>query len=283
MLHQEDAFEEVHYSEPMNVLVAVPLEESEFDGPYAIFGLKAARGYHKDYRFIDKGIEGAGSYYINEEEVDMLLQNPKKAIRELNQEYFGRIGMHPKSRERLDESVVNEKSKSETQQRLFGMVYAYKQGELDLDDLDDDLAEKIKSIADDISMEDAKDFAETDHDDIPPEVKEEAFRKGARAYIKKHVKLKNVLSEQEIVSGSNNIPQSINSALQTMGLGDASRYKVYKEDMQMGEPIYIVEINPSTLPGGLSLNANMLSSVAKRSGLRQVKFDGQVAELWFDG
>jgi hypothetical protein len=131
----------------------------------------------------------------------MLLQNPKKAIRELNREYFGRIGMHPKSRERLDESIVNEKSKSETQQRLFGMVYAYKQGELDLDDLDDDLAEKIKSIADDISMEDAKDFAETDHEDIPPEVKEELFRKKARAYIKEHL-----LAEENPYTGWENLP-----------------------------------------------------------------------------
>lgn len=93
---------------------------------------------------------------------------------------------------------------------------------------------------------------------------------------------KKVLSEQETVSGPS-VPRKIDSALQTMGLGDTSRYKVYKEDMRMGEPIYIVEINPSTLPGGLTLNPNMLSSIAKRSDLNKVRFDGQVAELWFDG
>lgn len=183
---QEDAFEAVYYSEPLNTLVAYPLEESEFESPYVIFGLKTARGFLKDYRNIDEGMNGAGSYYVTEEEANRLIQDPKKTISELNRGYFGHIGFRPAPRENLRESVLNEKAASETQQRLFGMVYAYKNDELDLDDLDDDLAKKVKDIADGISMKDAKEFASTEHEGIPPKVesvKEAIIRKRLRKKI----------------------------------------------------------------------------------------------------
>lgn len=54
----------------------------------------------------------------------------------------------------------------------MGMVYAYKQGDLDTSEMDDALVKKIKGIAKDMSMEDAKKYAETKHDDLPEEVKE---------------------------------------------------------------------------------------------------------------
>ena len=40
------------------------------------------------------------------------------------------------------------KAKSKSQQRLFGMVTAYKSGKLDIDDLPPSLAKKVKGIAD---------------------------------------------------------------------------------------------------------------------------------------
>jgi hypothetical protein len=65
------------------------------------------------------------------------------------------------------ESVINEKAKSAAQQRLFGMVHAYKNGELDKSEVDDSLWDKIKQIAKGISGEDAEDIAKTKHDDLP--------------------------------------------------------------------------------------------------------------------
>lgn len=85
----------------------------------------------------------------------------------------------------MDESL-NEKANSASQQRLMGMVYAYKSGKLDLDDLNDNLAEKIKKIADGsrrksgdkrkftkgMSTDDVLDFASTKHKGLPQKVEE---------------------------------------------------------------------------------------------------------------
>jgi hypothetical protein len=79
---------------------------------------------------------------------------------------------------------LNEKSSSKSQQRLMGMVYAYKKGELKLDKLDKTLADKIKSIADGgktkdgeqtkgMSLKAAKDFAKTKHEGLPETVQEQ--------------------------------------------------------------------------------------------------------------
>jgi len=75
---------------------------------------------------------------------------------------------------------------SKSQQRLMGMVHAYKKGDLDLKDLSPSLSKKIKSIADGakrktgdkrtktkgISNKDAKHFASTKHKGLPEKVKE---------------------------------------------------------------------------------------------------------------
>lgn len=71
-----------------------------------------------------------------------------------------------------NEDVITEESKSQDQQQLFGMVYAYKKGDLKLDDLPKKSAEKIKKMADDISLKDAKKFASTKHKGLPEHVKE---------------------------------------------------------------------------------------------------------------
>ena len=62
---------------------------------------------------------------------------------------------------------ISEDAKSASQQRLFGMVYALKKGDLQKDSVSKTLWEKIKSIADGISLKDAKKFAETKHNDLP--------------------------------------------------------------------------------------------------------------------
>jgi len=84
------------------------------------------------------------------------------------------------------ENHLNEKAVSKSQQRLFGMVTAYKNGKLDLDSLDKLLAKKIKSIADGerkktgdkrkftkgMDNDEIKKIAKTKHDKIPEKVEE---------------------------------------------------------------------------------------------------------------
>ncbi len=86
---------------------------------------------------------------------------------------------------------LNEKSKSKSQQRLMGMVYAYKNGKLDLDDLPVSLASKIKGIADGqrkktgdkrkktkgISKKEAEKYASTKHKGLPEKVEEHIITK----------------------------------------------------------------------------------------------------------
>lgn len=85
----EYGFNEVLYSEPHNILVAFPSEANEdFDRPYAIFGLKAARGYGKDHRFFDRGMEGAGVYKLSEGLADALLQDSLETLREIDNDYI---------------------------------------------------------------------------------------------------------------------------------------------------------------------------------------------------
>lgn len=62
-------------------------------------------------------------------------------------------------------------SKSKSQQRLMGVAYAVKSGDMQLSDVDADYRDKVKDLVDGMSLKDLKDFAETKHDGLP-EVKE---------------------------------------------------------------------------------------------------------------
>ena len=82
--------------------------------------------------------------------------------------------------------MLNEKANSRSQQRLMGMVYAYKNGEMKLDKLPKSLSDKIKGIADGtkrktgdkrkktkgMSIKSAKDYASTKHKGLPEKIKE---------------------------------------------------------------------------------------------------------------
>ena len=61
---------------------------------------------------------------------------------------------------------------SKSQQRLMGMVHAYNKGELG--DVSPDLKKKIKQIAKSMKKKDAKEFAQTSHEDLPKKVKNRA-------------------------------------------------------------------------------------------------------------
>ena len=60
-------------------------------------------------------------------------------------------------------------SKSKAQQRFFGMVDAYKKGEMK------NASSKIKKAAKGMSMDDVKDFAETKHKGLPEKVEEQTI------------------------------------------------------------------------------------------------------------
>ena len=61
-------------------------------------------------------------------------------------------------------------SKSKAQQRFFGMVDAYKKGEMK------NASSKIKKAAKGMSMDDVKDFAKTKHKGLPETVEENIIR-----------------------------------------------------------------------------------------------------------
>lgn len=63
-------------------------------------------------------------------------------------------------------------AKSQSQQKFFGMVHAYKKGELDTSSVPDDVMAKIRKTAKSIKDKDAKDFASTKHKGLPSRVQE---------------------------------------------------------------------------------------------------------------
>lgn len=110
-------------------------------------------------------------------------------------------------------------SKSKSQQRLMGMVYAYKNGKLDLDDLSPSLANKIKEIADGrkrktgdkrrktkgITDEEARRYASTKHKGLPEKVEEKLITK-FEDFINESIKdLLKPMDEEDIKRKLNNL------------------------------------------------------------------------------
>lgn len=90
-------FEKVLYNEPLNIMVCYPHEENEeFESPYVTLGLKTARGFHMDYRFIDGNILGAGKYYVDEETADRVVEDPSEHISEVIDYYEDYFTNQPK-------------------------------------------------------------------------------------------------------------------------------------------------------------------------------------------
>lgn len=176
------SYNRVLYAEAYNILVAFPEEDNpEFEQPYIILGLKAARGYGRDYRFLDRSIDGAGMYYVAEDVAEDVIDAPSDTLMELDSPYAAHLTNTRPTRTLTRESVVREKAKSKSQQRLFGMVHAFKKGELDLDDLPSQLADTVRGIASNISDEKAKEYASTAHDGLPGRVEERTRRRVRRA------------------------------------------------------------------------------------------------------
>ena len=82
-------------------------------------------------------------------------------------------------------------SKSKSQQRFFGMIDAYKKGELK------NASSNIKKAAKGMSMDDVKDFAETKHKGLPEKVEEQTIIRLTESDLHKIVKesVRRVLKE----------------------------------------------------------------------------------------
>ena len=121
--YEKDGFDKVMYSEPLNLMVAWPKEEAEGfshidEDCVATFGLKAARGFKKDYRFLDMSIPGAGKVAISEEDADQIVESPFEILREVRPTYTRNFGETPV--ERIDEST--QKGERKLQKRLHGVI-----------------------------------------------------------------------------------------------------------------------------------------------------------------
>jgi len=58
-------------------------------------------------------------------------------------------------------------STSKSQQRLMGVAYAVKSGDMQLSDVDSAYRDKVKELVDGMSLKDLKDFASTPHEGLP--------------------------------------------------------------------------------------------------------------------
>jgi hypothetical protein len=76
-------------------------------------------------------------------------------------------------------------SQSKSQQRLMGVAYAVKNGDMQLSDVDSNYRDKIKELVDSMSLKDLKDFAETKHDKLPEEISERVGGGVVKADIKR--------------------------------------------------------------------------------------------------
>jgi hypothetical protein len=63
-------------------------------------------------------------------------------------------------------------AKSKAQQRLMGMAYSVKKGDSDIGDIDSSYRDKVKDLVDGMSLAKLKDYASTDHTNLPDKVEE---------------------------------------------------------------------------------------------------------------
>ena len=66
-------------------------------------------------------------------------------------------------------------SVSKSQQRLMGVAYAVKSGDMELSDVDPAYRDKVKSLSDGMTKKDLKKYASTKHDELPETVDENAM------------------------------------------------------------------------------------------------------------
>lgn len=134
-------------------------------------------------------------------------------------------------------------SKSKSQQRFFGMVDAYKKGELK------NPGNKVKKAADGMSMRDVKDFARTKHDGLPEEVGEGVIR----------------ITHNDI---RNLVRESVQKILEDWN-GDRFEYENFTDEGNGGAEEYGVNI--AKLVSGLGGDPDSIHAVAEEAAQRMDK------------
>jgi len=131
--------------------------------PVITFGLKTARGFGKDYRFLDHSIPGAGKVSCSPALADAFMTEPYEHIAEVRPEYMRNLGQFPI--EKLDEDPEQFVTSANTDDRLdeallkeyhehdpVHLARAYYFGDIDLDQIEDEVKkEKVKQIASDFT------------------------------------------------------------------------------------------------------------------------------------
>lgn len=135
-------------------------------------------------------------------------------------------------------------AKSKSQQRLFGMIHAYKHGKLHADK---NTQKRIERIADGISDEDARHFAETTHDGLPEKKAEDQMLEQLR---------KDAL--MKIAAGA----ITAAAPYYTLAKGDtmssvANRYGTTVQELQ--------KLNPDAVPTKLAIGSRLYLPVRRTS------------------
>lgn len=63
-------------------------------------------------------------------------------------------------------------STSKAQQRLMGIAYAVKKGDIELSEVDTEYRDKVQELVSDMTLKQLKDFASTPHDGLPNKIEE---------------------------------------------------------------------------------------------------------------
>lgn len=155
--YREDGFKKVKYNEPLNILVMWPEDGAEAYeqvdySPVAAFGLKAARGFGKDYRFLDKSIPGAGKVAIDPSTAEEMMTEPYEQIQEIRPAYTRNLGQNPI--EKLDEGkqVDGYLLQEYHEEDPIHLARAYYFGDIELEEIDgEEKREKVQQIASDLT------------------------------------------------------------------------------------------------------------------------------------
>lgn len=173
-VHHNNGYNKVLYNPTINVMVMWPKENAEAYeqvdySPVIQFGLKAARGYPKDYRWMDMSIPGSGKVAVGENVAEEIINNPHDVIGEIRPEYMRALGEIPFDDADYSPNVAADLAENEEQvitesaeTHPFHLALASFRGDLDLDQIED---EEKREIAKDIKADlDTDDGLITDRD-----------------------------------------------------------------------------------------------------------------------
>jgi hypothetical protein len=276
-IHKKAGFDKVLYNEMLNILVQYPLDEARgFEkaegNPVVTMGLKTARGYAKDYRFLDYSIPGAGKYIIDEELAETLIDDPTDAVKQINEKYIRNFGDLPVTD--LTESM-SEKARNGLRNIILDEAKRwYNVDEEEMNEQD----EEEKSGSEMAEVENAnsgnryrvrKDFAMNNpqrYNRIHQIVKEE---------------LQKALNEQETPIEEEDLPRNVITGIESIGFSIKSFDYFLEMNMDIGDPIYVAGIEK--LRYNQSFDIITLEQIRGRYGLKTIKMynDGGM-ELWFE-